>query len=94
MLDDAAGGFAVSILGGGDTLEVVATGVVALGHKIALREIRQGESVIKFGVPIFRASKVILVGDWVHLHNIASTFDERSATLDVHTGAVTDTRYE
>ncbi len=67
---------------------------VALGHKVALRDIRAGEPILKFGVAIGRATRDIRAGQWVHLHNCASNFDERSQTLDVHSGATTDTKYE
>jgi hypothetical protein len=50
--------------------------------------------VVKFGVAIGRATRDIAVGQWVHLHNCASSFDQRSQTLELHTGAVTDTKYE
>jgi hypothetical protein len=59
-----------------------------------LRPIAAGESVIKFGVTIGRATAEIAEGTWVHTHNCASGFDARSSTLDRHTGAPTDTRYD
>ena len=65
---------------------------IALGHKVALREIATGEPVIKFGVRIGHATKPIAQGAWVHLHNLASDLDERSGTLDLHSGAPTDTK--
>ena len=43
---------------------------------------------------IARATKDIRAGEWVHLHNIRSVYDERSSHLDVMTGAPKDTRYE
>ncbi len=64
---------------------------IALGHKVALRAIAPGEPVIKFGVRIGHATKPIVRGAWVHLHNLASDLDERSATLELHSGAPTDT---
>ncbi len=64
---------------------------IALGHKVALRAIAPGEPVIKFGVRIGHATKSIVRGAWVHLHNLASDLDERSATLELHSGAPTDT---
>lgn len=67
---------------------------VQAGHKVALQAIRAGEPVIKFGVPIGRATREIQAGHWVHLHNCASQFDERSQTFDPASGAATDTRYE
>ncbi len=63
-------------------------------HKIALREIAAGESVVKYGVPIGRATRTIPCGAWVHLHNMRSMYDERSGHLDVNTGAPRDTKYE
>jgi len=67
---------------------------VQAGHKVALVDIRSGEPVIKYGVPIGRATRDIHVGDWVHLHNCASRYDERSQTFDPSSGAATDTPYE
>jgi len=67
---------------------------IDLGHKVALRVIPSGEPIIKFGVAIGCASAEIASGAWVHLHNCASNYDERSQTLDLHSGAATDTKYE
>ena len=61
---------------------------------MALPAIRCGEPVIKFGAPIGMATRDLRAGEWVHLHNCASRFDERSRTLDRDSGAATDTRYE
>ena len=61
------------------------------GHKIALRDIASGEAIMKFGVRIGHATQPIKRGAWVHLHNLASDLDERSSTLDLHSGAPTDT---
>jgi altronate dehydratase small subunit len=43
-----------------------------LGHKIALVEIKQGDSIKKYGAVIGKASKNIAVGDYVHIHNVES----------------------
>jgi len=67
---------------------------IQASHKVALEDIRAGQPVIKFGVPIGSATRDIRAGEWVHLHNCASQFDQRSQTLDVHSGATTDTPYE
>lgn len=64
--------------------------LIAIGHKIALQNIRPGEPIIKHGVPIGDATQSIWAGGWVHLHNCASKFDERSGTLDIYSGAPTD----
>lgn len=92
MLDDAHAGQVTVIGDRGRALPLRQP--IGLGHKIALADIPQGQPVIKFGVAIGRASQDIQAGEWVHLHNLTSDFDARSQTLDLHTGAATDTRYE
>ena len=89
MIDDAAT-CAVEVIGvtPGD---ISVAESISRGHKLALRDIAVGDAVIKFGVRIGHATKPIRRGDWVHLHNLASDLDERSGTLDLHSGAPTDT---
>lgn len=43
------------------------------GHKIALRTIRAGEAVVKYGSPIGTATADIAPGMHVHTHNVEST---------------------
>jgi len=90
LIDDAPAGVVALI--GATRGEVAAVENILRGHKIALREIAANESVIKFGVRIGHATRPIARGAWVHLQNLASDLDERSATLDLHSGAPTDTR--
>jgi len=90
MLEDAAG--LAQVLGPAPG-ELALTEPVALGHKVALRDIAPGEPVIKFGARIGHAKQAIPRGAWVHLHNLGSDLDERSGTLDLHSGAPTDTAY-
>jgi len=45
---------------------------IPLGHKVAMRDISEGEEVIKYGRPIGRATKSIAKGSHVHIHNIKS----------------------
>jgi altronate hydrolase len=42
------------------------------GHKVALRAIRAGEIVVKYGSAIGHASADIAAGAHVHTHNVAS----------------------
>lgn len=39
------------------------------GHKIALRDIVEGEKVYRYGEPILEATRAINRGEWVHVHN-------------------------
>ena len=88
LLDDASG--TVQVLGA-QPQEIRLLENIALGHKVALWDIAVGDAVIKFGARIGHASQSIKRGAWVHLHNLASDLDERSGTLDLHSGAPTDT---
>jgi altronate hydrolase len=40
------------------------------GHKIALKDIEEDEDIIKYGFPIGHAIRPILVGEYIHTHNI------------------------
>ncbi len=42
---------------------------VAAGHKIALVEIKEGDTVLRYGEPIVTATQQIRPGQWVHTHN-------------------------
>lgn len=90
LLEGVAAGQTVEVLGP-DRRTCLAADAIATGHKIALQPIAAGEAVLKFGCRIGHASQPIAAGAWVHLHNLASDLDERSGTLDVHSGAPTDT---
>ncbi|MCX6937968.1 MAG: UxaA family hydrolase [Verrucomicrobia bacterium] len=91
LLDDARPGI-VQILGA-ERLNVTAVEPVAAGHKIALHAVAKGDPVLKYGFPIGHAVRALNAGEWVHLHNLASNYDERSSSLDVDTGAPTDTAH-
>lgn len=89
LLDDANAG-EIEILGARPD-KIQSLEKISRGHKIALRDIAAKEAVTKFGVRIGHATKQVKRGAWVHLHNLASDLDERSGTLDLHSGAPTDT---
>ncbi|WP_292959831.1 UxaA family hydrolase [Novosphingobium sp. UBA1939] len=55
-----------------DGQTVVAGIVIAQGHKIALAGHRVGDPVVKYGLPIGRATAAIAPGDHVHAHNLAT----------------------
>ncbi len=45
---------------------------IPYGHKIALTDIAVGDTIIKYGESIGRASKPIKKGEYVHIHNLES----------------------
>jgi altronate dehydratase small subunit len=60
---------------------------VALGHKIAVRAIAQGETIVKYNCPIGTATRAIAAGAYVHTHNVASGYLPTYTLPDApHTG--------
>lgn len=47
------------------------------GHKFALRDIREGERIVKYGAPIGTAVCDIPAGAWVHVHNVTTDLEEQ-----------------
>lgn len=89
LLDNAEPGAVVGY--SDDAAAITVHETIPAAHKLALTGIPEGGTILKYGWPIGRATRAIARGEWVHLHNIASNYDERSSTLDVHTGSPTDT---
>jgi SAF domain len=57
-----------------DGHDVVFTQEIAIGHKVAARDIRAGEKVYKCGVPIGSAKEKVPAGGHIHLHNLKSDY--------------------
>ena len=51
-------------------------GKIPAGHKIALKDIAEGEEIIKYSHRIGRATQTIRKGEWVHSHNMKTALDE------------------
>ena len=45
------------------------------GHKIALADIAEGESIIKYGFPIGHATADAKAGSWMHTHNVKTNLE-------------------
>jgi len=45
---------------------------IVASHKIALRDISQGEEIIKYGETVAVCARNIKKGEWVHTHNLES----------------------
>lgn len=59
----------------GETLDIAGTPVTAAeeipqGHKMAIRAIRSGEAVVKYGCSIGFAKEDVQAGGWIHVHNL------------------------
>ena len=51
---------------------------IPAGHKVALKDIAEGESVIKYGYPIGKAKSAIKKGEWVHTFNVKTALSEEA----------------
>ncbi|MBE5817604.1 MAG: altronate dehydratase [Clostridiales bacterium] len=48
---------------------------ISCGHKFALKNINTGENVMKYGFAIGHATEDILLGTWVHTHNVKTNLE-------------------
>ncbi|MCI1958205.1 MAG: UxaA family hydrolase [Clostridia bacterium] len=56
----------------GNSEKVSVIGDVPYGHKIAVKDIKKDELIIKYGEEIGIATKDIKKGEYVHVHNLDS----------------------
>lgn len=59
----------------GNGMSVPIRDPIPKGHKIALRRMEKGETVLKYGCPIGRTKQTIEAGCWVHSHNMESLLE-------------------
>ncbi|QBE97463.1 Altronate dehydratase [Blautia producta] len=59
-----------------DNKELLLSEDIPQGHKFALKDIRAGETVIKYGSPIGLAKESIAAGSWIHTHNMKTGLGE------------------
>jgi (2R)-sulfolactate sulfo-lyase subunit alpha len=52
------------------TIKVNSISEVPLGHKIALQDLKEGDTILKYGHDIGKVVKSIKKGDHVHVHNV------------------------
>jgi hypothetical protein len=67
-----------------DGREITVPARLTLGHKLAARDIRNGEKILKYHMPIGSATRDIAVGEHVHLHNMKSDYIDTVAQLAQH----------
>lgn len=68
VIDDVKAGDEVTI----DTEVILAKEDIGMPHKVALRDIKNGENILKYGNVFGYATKDILKGEHVHIHNVDS----------------------
>jgi len=70
-LRDLSEGEDVEVSTGNEVIKIKLLNNIPFGHKFALKDIRKGEYVIKYGELIGIATRDIRKGEHVHIHNIA-----------------------
>ena len=53
-----------------ETIKTKANADIPLGHKIALKDFKVGDTVLKYGNDIGKVVQPIKAGDHVHVHNV------------------------
>lgn len=71
-LTDLAAGEVLVLRVGAEDREIALRAPIAFGHKVALRAVPAGGTVIKYGEVIGRATRAIAPGEHVHVHNLES----------------------
>jgi len=70
------------------TVEVPAD--VQFGHKIAIKDIAEGETITKYGKSIGNATEDISAGTWVHVQNVESNYGRGDLANEPETAAVSE----
>ena len=52
------------------SIKVTSINEIPLGHKIALQDLKVGDTILKYGHDIGKVVKAIKKGDHVHVHNV------------------------
>jgi (2R)-sulfolactate sulfo-lyase subunit alpha len=58
------------ILEGDQVISVRSTEDIPIGHKLALKDMKPGDTVIKYGVDIGKIVAPVKQGEHVHVHNL------------------------
>ena len=52
------------------TVQINSINEIPLGHKIALQDLKEGDTILKYGHDIGKVVKSIKKGEHVHVHNV------------------------
>ncbi len=71
-IEDIPAGTSVDVAGS----TVTAAEEIPAGHKMALRDLAEGEAVVKYGYPIGYTKAPVKKGGWIHTHNLKTGLGE------------------
>jgi (2R)-sulfolactate sulfo-lyase subunit alpha len=52
------------------TIECEVKSAIPIGHKLAIRDLKEGDAVIKYSVDIGRVVQPVRAGEHLHVHNV------------------------
>ena len=90
MLRDIEQGETIDIAVGDEVFTVTVSEDIPFGHKVAIEDIPEGETVYKYGVSIGYASQDIDAGEWIHVHNVDSNYGRGDLADDQTVEAVSE----
>ena len=101
-LSDLSQGMACPVEGGEPGQTVALMSDIPFGHKAALRDIAEGENIIKYGYPIGHAVRDIKAGEHIHTHNLKTnleglldyTYEPNTEALDAFKGEKEEAFFE
>ncbi|MEA1931649.1 UxaA family hydrolase [Halohasta litorea] len=73
-LRDVTAGETVTVAVGDEERTIEISEDVGFGHKIAIEDITDGETITKYGKSIGNATEAIPAGSFVHVHNVESNY--------------------
>ena len=69
----------------GETVDgIVLLDDVKMGHKIAIRDMKKGHHLIKYGNVIGVLCQDVKKGNWIHSHNLVTSLTEKEPTYRYH----------
>lgn len=90
LIRETEKGETLEIAVGDEIIDVTLNEDIPFGHKVALYDIEEGETIYKYGVSIGYASEDIEQGDWVHVHNVDSNYGRGDLAEEEEVQAVSE----
>jgi len=89
-LRDVEAGETVTVAVGDEERTIDVSDDVGFGHKIAIADIADGETITKYGKSIGNATEDIPAGSFVHVHNVESNYGRGDLAGDTEVEAISE----
>lgn len=89
-LREVEAGETVTVAVGDEERTVEVVDDVEFGHKIAIEDIAEGDTIVKYGKSIGNATEDIPAGTWVHVHNVESNYGRGDLAAESETATISE----